>query len=201
MSQDYARDASLSPEQENRIRAELQQGENLVWAGRPRPDLMMRSAFFLVPFGLVFGGFAAFWIVMASTIVGKAANVGGPAVFDFFPLCGLPFLLVGLFMVSSPYWLRRKAQRTLYALTNQRALIWEPGFFGSFTLRNYTAAGLGRMSRTERADGSGDLVFEEFVTYGANSQGHRTASTTRRGFLGINDVRKVEELVRLTLLS
>jgi hypothetical protein len=201
MSEEYAHDVNLSPELETRVRSELQPGERLVWVGQPRPDLVVRASCFLVPFGLVFGGIAVFFIIMATTMMGGPANVGAPGFFRFFPLCGVPFVLVGLLLVASPIWLRRRAEKTVYALTNQRALIWEPGLFGNFTVRNYTAAGLGHVSRTERADGSGDLVFEEYVTYGTDGQGHGTASTIRRGFLGINDVRKVEELIRLTLLS
>ena len=67
-------------------------------------------------------------------------------------------------------------------------------------MRNYTAAGLGHVSRTERADGSGDLVFEEITTYASNSNGGGW-QTTRRGFMGIDRVRDVEELVRRTLLG
>jgi hypothetical protein len=202
MSEDYARTGDLTPELEARVKAELQPDERLVWVGQPRPDLFVRAAFFLVPFGLVFGGFALFWIVGSAAMMGGfGANQGFPGFLNFFPLCGVPFLLVGLAMVLSPIWLRRRARQTVYALTSKRAIIWEPGLVGSVTVRNYSAAGLGRMTRTERADGSGDLVFEEFVTTSTNSEGYRTSTTNRRGFLGIDNVRKVEELIRLTLLS
>jgi hypothetical protein len=51
------------------------------------------------------------------------------------------------------------------------------------------------MSRTERADGSGDLVFEE--DWSRDRHGHR--QVRRRGFFAIAGVREVEDLVRKTL--
>jgi hypothetical protein len=152
-------------------------------------DLSVRPAFFLVPFGIFFGGIAAVWMVVA-----------GFMTMGLMVPCGLPFLAVGIGLIASPIWLRSMARRTLYALTDRRALIWQPGWFGSATVRSYTAAGLGHISRRERRDGSGDLVFEEFTTYSHGSNGP-SSHTTRRGFLAINNVREVEELVRRTLLS
>jgi hypothetical protein len=43
-----------------------------------------------------------------------------------FPLFGVPFVLIGLGMLAAPYWMRRKAQNTVYALTDKRALILSP---------------------------------------------------------------------------
>jgi hypothetical protein len=172
-----------------RVDAELAPGEKLIWVGQPRPDLVMRAAFFLVPFGIVFAGFALVWILIAGLLSG-----------GLMVPCGLPFLAVGILLVASPVWLRRRARNTFYALTDRRAIVWEPGWRGSFTVRNYTGAGLGHMARTERSDGSGDLVFEEFTTVNRSSNG-TSSSTTRRGFLAIDKVREVEDLVRRTLLS
>jgi hypothetical protein len=182
-------DSSLTPELADRVAAELGRDEELVWAGQPRVDLATRPAFFLVPFGIVFTGFAVVWMVVA-----------GLFTFGLLAPCGLPFIAVGIALIASPAWLRSRARRTIYALTNQRAIIWEPTWFRSSTVRKYTPAGLGRISRHERSDGSGDLVFEEFTTYTNDSDGsnwHRT----RRGFMGIDAVREIEELLRRTLLE
>ena len=54
-----------------------------------------------------------------------------------FPLFGLPFVMVGVGMLSSPFWLRRRAKRTCYALTDRRAILWEAGWFGSVEVRSY----------------------------------------------------------------
>jgi len=180
----------LPPELEDRVAHELEQDEQLVWTGQPRTDLATRPAYFLVPFGIFFAGFALVWIVIAFFLT---AGLMAP--------CGLPFIAIGIWLVCSPIWLRSRARRTIYALTDRRAIVWEPGWFGNSTVRSYSGAGLGHIARIERRDGAGDLVLEEFTTYGRDSQGHTTSQTTRRGFLAIDDVRGVEELVRRTLLS
>ncbi|HEV3255374.1 MAG TPA: hypothetical protein VG013_00710 [Gemmataceae bacterium] len=182
-------DPSVSSELAARVANELDAGERLIWAGQPRLDLAMRSAYLLVPCGVVFTGFALVWIVVAVVV---SAGLMAP--------CSLPFVAVGILLMASPVWLRRRARQTMYALTDRRAIVWEPAWWGTVTVRDYTAAGLGRMSRTERADGSGDLVFEEFTTVSSSSNG-TTSSTTRRGFLAIDHVREVEDLVRRTLLA
>jgi hypothetical protein len=182
-------DPVLSAQNGDRVAAELAPNERLVWLGQPRFDLATRPAWFLVPFGIVFtiislvifGAFAAF-----------TAGIMAP--------CALPFIAAGVFLIASPIWLRNRARKVLYALTDRRAIIWEPGWFGRITIRNYTAAGLGRMSRVEGPDGSGDLVFEEITTVSSSNSGTSTY-TTRRGFLCIDKVREVDELVRRTLLS
>jgi len=181
--------SSLSPELADRVAAELAPDERLLWVGQPRLDLATRPAFFLVPFGVVFAGFALVWMVGAVLLTG-----------GLLAPCGLPFIAVGIGFIASPVWLRRRARKTLYALTDRRAIVWEPGWFGAIAVRSYTAAGLGRMSRTERSDGSGDLVFEEILTISSTSEGTRW-HTTRRGFLSIDKVREVEEMVRQALLS
>jgi hypothetical protein len=107
-----------------------------------------------------------------------------------FPLFGVPFILIGLGMLSSPYWLARKAKNTCYILTDRRAIIVDGGVFGSRTIHSFQPERLTAMSRTERKDGSGDLVFEQFTT--RQGSGH---TTTRRGFIAIDNVRDVEELV------
>jgi len=181
---------SLGPALAARLDAELSADERLVWTGQPRPDLAIRPAYFLVPFGLLFAAFAVGWMVLAS-----AMGVTPMA------LCGLPFIAVGGLLALSPIWLRRQAQQTVYALTTRRALILEPSWWGPGVVRSYTAAGLGKMFRRERADGSGDLIFEEYTSRGTSSDGTASSSTQWRGFLAVSDVRAVEDLVRRTLLA
>ena len=168
------------------IRAELAPGEKLVWTSRPQ---VARSALLAVPmvmFGVVFGGFGLFW-------------VGSASQFDsgFFPLFGLPFCLIGVGLIFSPGWIAWKALRTRYAITDRRAILCEPRFLAGIETRSYTADALANIVRTQRGDGSGDLIFEEIRT--RDHKGH--TRTTRRGFEAIADVRGVENLLRSTLLA
>src|SRR3712207_4913094 len=115
----------LPEEIDNRVRSELRDREHLVWAGQPRPSRVMRSAIPIVLFGIPWTAFAIFWMVVASGMLFGGFGGGGPgpfgAFFSCFPLFGLPFVLVGLGMLSSPFWMYRRAKRTCYAVTDQRA--------------------------------------------------------------------------------
>ncbi len=194
--------SSLPADLDARVRSEMRGGERPLWVGQPRPGRFARRSIPIVLFGIPWTAFAVFWMAAASGILfGGFAGNGGPGGFEAFlacfPLFGLPFVLVGLGMLSSPYWLVRQARRTCYALTDQRAILWQAGQFGSVSVRSYTSEALGKTHRTEYADGSGDLVFEEVVTVGRDSDGDRT--TTRHGFMAIGNVREVEELLRRVL--
>jgi hypothetical protein len=89
--------------------------------------------------GIPVTAFAIFWMALASQ---QTKQISGPG--SFFPLFGIPFIVVGLGMLSSPLWRGRKALRTVYALTDQRAIIFEGGFFGGvaifFGKRGYNEA-------------------------------------------------------------
>jgi hypothetical protein len=198
-------DSSLPEPLDTRVRSELGEGEQLLWVGQPNPGRQARAAIPLVLFGIPWTAFALFWTAVSSGILlgGFGGPDGGPgmflAFFACFPLCGLPFVVIGLGLLSSPYWLWRRAKKVCYALTDRRAITWEPRWFGGVAVRSYGPSQLTKIRRTEYPDGSGDLVFEEIITYGRDSDGYTTTSRQRNGFLSIANVREVEELLRKAL--
>jgi hypothetical protein len=117
---------------------------------------------------------------------------------------------VGLMLLLSPLWIyvsrRRRRARTCYALTDRRALVWEPGGGGT-KLHNYDLDKLRSLKRVERGAGTGDLVFEEYLfTYqvtvhgqGGHSHQETRVGTGQRGFLDVARVREVEKLIRQQL--
>lgn len=69
-----------------------------------------------------------------------------------FLIFGLPFVLIGLGMMAAPFYAYRKAQRTLYAITSERALIISGGIrreVKSFPLGQLK----GEASKSQRSDG------------------------------------------------
>ena len=188
----------LPPEVTRLVQGELRPGERLAWAGQPLPRLYRGMSIGLAVFGVVFTGFALFWVAGSAAMLWSDHSFNRPpGVLKLFPLFGLPFVLVGLGMLSAPVWMAKQARRTAYAVTDQRAICFRGGLFGGgVTVQSFDPVRLTSLTRRERADGSGDLVFEEFT------QRRGTGSVTvRRGFMAVDDVRGVEELIHKTLLT
>src|SRR5258705_524813 len=91
-----------------------------------------------------------------------------------------------------------EARRIVYALTDRRAITITPSLIGSRMFQSFGPEFLPQLSRVERANGCGDLVFRRLeLNYQTSRSWPQTA--TAMGFLGIENVRAVEGLVRQTL--
>lgn len=107
----------MNPTADERKRLEslLRSGETLHWTSRPDPKVLFSKAdVFLVPFSLLWGGFAIFWEYQVLT--GDA-----PALFALF---GIPFVLIGLYMIVGRFiYKSRRKRTTVYGLTDSRAIV------------------------------------------------------------------------------
>lgn len=137
------------------IQSELDSGELLKWSGMPKQGAIFRGAdVFMIPFSLLWGGFAIFWEIMAFAIPSKEAG----AIAYIFPLFGLPFIAIGLYMIFGRFIHdSKKRAKTFYGLTNKRVIIVS-GIFSknvkSLNLRNLTD-----ISLSEKSDRSGTINF------------------------------------------
>lgn len=75
---------------------------------------------------------------------------------DLFPLFGVPFLLIGTRMLPFPLWAYRNSLKTVYLITNRRAITIDGAW--SYTTRSYTPEKLADVFRREHRDGTGDVV-------------------------------------------
>ncbi len=102
------------------FQSDLEQGEEIIWAGQPEPRLFSSYDFFLIPFGLVFFGFTIFWLLGASGFLSE------PHQFSAFGLLfGIPFVSMGFYMAFGRFIAKSWKQRnTYYAVTNQRVLVF-----------------------------------------------------------------------------
>lgn len=165
---------------------ELDKGERIEWSAMPRPRFFTKGSIGAFLFAIPWTAFAVFWTVMAGWGVSKS----GSSVAWFFPLFGLPFILVGLGMLSTPLWAMRRDKNTLYVITDRRAITFVGG--RSVTIRTYPPENLHGFFRREKADGSGDIVFSTTN----NTDFRRNSVGTEQGFFGIARVRDVDERLR-----
>lgn len=187
---DPHRDNRIPEEHRSFLVRELHSEERLLWVGQPRPGSQLWTTIPIVLFGIPWTAFALFWVAGASGFRWPDFSKGG---FAFFPLFGVPFVLIGLGMLSSPFWMWRKAKNTLYVVTNRRVIIFEKG--RGMTITSYTKDQMSKLTRTEKADGSGNLFFSEQVT-----KSNDDTRTTQVGFYGIEEVHLVETLIRDNIL-
>jgi len=100
----------IDPEASIRIQSELVSGESLLWSGRPNPGVIFHSDdWYMIPFSLLWGGFAIFWESMALGFWGHNAK-GTPPV--FMALWGVPFVVIGQYLIWGRFvydgWLKRR---------------------------------------------------------------------------------------------
>ena len=86
----------------------------------------------------------------------------------------------------------RKARRTVYAITNQRAIVFDAGVWRGMTIQSFGPDRLNDLRRVQHSDGTGDLIFQR-VWRSDGDGGSRSMSV---GFLAIAEVKRIEDLIR-----
>ena len=133
------------------ISAEIAPGERLLWSGRPASGIRLhRGDVFLIPFSLLWTGFAIFWEI---TAVRSGAGT-------FFSIWGFAFVLIGLYFVVGRFigdaWQRGQ---TAYGLTDQRAVIISRSLGGGRQVKTLPLRTLSEVSLDERPDRSGTITL------------------------------------------
>jgi hypothetical protein len=131
-------------------------GEQLIWVGAPESGWRLRPAdWYLIPFGIFWVGFVIFWETAA--LAGAVAS--RDAFGWFFPLFGIPFLVMGWFLTIGRFSVRAaQRRRTIYALTDRRVMAVELGHVDS--VRSVFLQALPGVGDRVGRDGVGTLSFE-----------------------------------------
>lgn len=171
-------DSSQPPE---RLIRQIEPGERLVWWDRPvRLRLARRAMWQEMPIGVAATAFAAFWL---------SKTAGAPPPFAY---AALPPLLYGLWSLSGPLRAAIRAGRTLYALTDRRALILEGRAMRAFAL-----------ARIEFVDTSGlafgadgHVMFQRTYLGRLATPEHLRFRYSKSGFIGVRHAREVAQTLR-----
>lgn len=169
----------------------LAPGEEILWQGQPHARIDWSGLLHPLTFmGVIFTGFSLFWIGMATAMT---ANGNVPFPFQLFPLFGLPFLAVGLWMLGGRLvfdaWLRGNSW---YTLTSQTAFIARNAF-GRKTLESWPLADMDRIVWQDGRPGS--IIFH--MKHGAGVRHGRNGAPIRLlGFHQIDESQHVYGMMR-----
>jgi hypothetical protein len=171
------------------IRRQLGVGEHVLWHGQPIEGLRLRPRdAFVIPFSLLWCGFVVFWNV---TVWSQNSSL-------FFRLWGVPFLLVGAYMVIGRFFVDASMRaRTDYAVTNERILIVTHLF--SERVTSLFLASLPEMTLQVNASGRGTIQFGIAPPVAVTWNPSGTFDAQQRmvpNFFEIPDARAVADLVR-----
>ncbi|MHC4062023.1 MAG: PH domain-containing protein [Planctomycetota bacterium] len=140
---------------QEQIRQHLSEDEDLIWWGRPKQGILFRNSdIYMIPFSLIWGGFALFW--EATVLIEFFKDESNMPI--IFPLFGIPFVVMGIYLIAGRFWVdAKRREKTCYGLTDRRVLIIT-GIW-SQTVKSVDALRLPELTLNEKADGSGTIVF------------------------------------------
>ena len=184
---------------ESVFQSELMNGERVYWSGQPDPSVVFNSSdIYMIPFSLMWGGFAIFWesSVLGIVKLGNRAVHGAPG---FFVLWGIPFVLMGLYMIFGRFFYKVwKKKRTYYAVTDKRILL-----VVQTASRQVQAQFLNQIpviNKSVGSNGVGNLVFGNTgygMNYGNSGMDFmgRRYGPTAMAFYDIHDAEGVYQMI------
>jgi hypothetical protein len=201
---------------------QLRLDEKLLWYGKPKPMRLARFQITQVIFGVFWIAIVLFMFNFIQNNFGSSRSSFGSSSFggfqSIFSLVLLAFIVVGLWMISTPVRNYIKALNTYYGVTNERAIIVSKLF--STSIASYTKRDIHTIRRTAFGDGSGDVIFGQVqrtytdyddrnslnVNFGeggmhVSSGRRRRTVTVPVGFFGISDHQAVEALMQKTFVE
>ena len=151
----------------------------------------------MIPFSLLWGGFAIFWEVTAISGLEKGHDAS-------FPIFGLPFVVIGLYFIVGRFLYKAwRKRRTHYAVTDRRVITLERTPRGQRIQAAFVDL-IPTVNKRVRRDGSGTIIFGnrsvfaqlyentgmEFMSFGL------WGDTSAVSFYDLPNVAEVDDLVR-----
>lgn len=186
----------------------LDAGEIVRWSGAPPEGLLFRASDVVaIPFSLLWGGFAIFWNVALwfALIVGLSKG-GSPSVWEAvwglaslgvilffgFVFLGLAYyIMIGRFFTDA-----KERARTLYAITDRRAVIAQVRGRTLRDVRGYELTLGGEVGVRESARGTGSITFGQPDSWFGSSHQQHLAEFTFERIRNVRDVARIVEEIR-----
>ena len=171
------------------LQRELQGEERVLWKARPLSRILW-PAFAIWLFAVPWTAFSVFWTAMAFAGVDSMADDGGIWLAYGFPLFGVPFILIGLAMLSAPFAPLFWTNKRLYAVTDARVIELRLG--RQLQSKSVELKDLGSIERVEGPDGAGTLKIAFGTT--RDSDGDRLVEYLQIG--EVDSVMKADDTIR-----
>jgi len=188
----------LNQESWSALQPALNSGESVVWSGQPNARIVFhKEDVFLIPFSLLWGGFAIFWEAGVLGAFWTGSHSHAPF---FFALWGIPFVVIGQYLIWGRFcyaaWLKK---RTYYAVTNRRVITvqnsWKPHMASAYI------DALPTLIKEGSSEGAGTLRFSQgrAVRNGFSQSGWGPWNSVSVGdspaFIDIDNIDSVYQLV------
>lgn len=170
----------IDPEAQSILMSELESDERLLWAAKPNSTRVFRRNLPLLLFACLFTSIAVYSLFK---------QLRKPNVELFSILYGIPFLLVGFWLLSLPFIWRNRAAFGAYGLTEKRAIINDGRTRRS--VQSYGKQALNHIERRDLDDGNSDVILTRELR-----KSHGDEKWYEIGFWGVADGREAERILR-----
>lgn len=180
-------------------------GQRIIWIGQSNASRAFAMGLAIWLFAIPWTVFAVGWetaaLYMFFGAPAQAAQSEGKFLMGIFsivfPIFGLPFVLIGLGMLSTPFWSWHTARNTASVLTETNLISVSAYRRGTRTVASNAVSQFVSVTRTERADGSGDLS----IMAGQERDSDGDLRDKTHTLVGIVNVRDVEQRLRAAMAN
>ena len=174
------------------LQSELIAGEQVLWSGQPERAPFCKRDILEWPFGVFWLAFSIFWMYGVSGRFDNKAGKGSP----WFVLFGIPFVLIGLYLVMGKFLYRYwKRGRTYFAVSNKRVLVITNA--ARKTCISAYLESLPAITKSIGRSGVGTLRFGNPLPAYARWWGFPWADESADGVPAFYDIRDAEMVFRL----
>ena len=170
------------------IKPYLDVNEDILWCDKPYKRFVFTvNDIFTTLFGIVWLSFSIFWVISAFL----ATNEADSSAFNIFPLFGMPFVFIGLYLLFFRHIVGAvKRKNMIYALTDKRALIVHSG--KRQYVQEYRYENISNIQMKCDDNDIGSIFFlTGSINYNRNGRGYASTS----GIFGIRDTKKVYKIL------